>query len=130
LGKASVALNRFALLAKAGARITRRINLFEQLSFSLVQRVKKFPRGENCNAGVLLEIEQVTVAADDIVGPAGDGAFEDAVIIGIVRHYVQNHFRVDQIGNGFELGTNSGGVLRQDSEFDAELVLEFIQERG
>src|SRR5208283_5885083 len=94
----------------------------------LFQPVKKLPGGEDGNAGVPFKPEQMAVAADDVIGPARDSVFEDAVIIGIVRHRVEDNCWIDQIASACEFGSDRGRVWCRHAEFDAELVLKFIQQ--
>lgn len=53
--------------------------------------------GHDGDACVRGEMQQMAISADHAVSPAGDGALEDPVIVGIVRNGVQGEVRFHQV---------------------------------
>ena len=72
----------------------------------------------------------MTVATDDVVGVSFDGAFEDAVIVGVIGNHLEDEGGSDDGGNGFQFLAQGDGGGVGGVELAAQLFVEFIEEQG
>ena len=77
------------------------------------------------NRIVSFKLQQVIVPTDDVVRPARNGAFKDAVIRRVL-YYVQSHLGLDDAGHFFERFSRFGNILRRPVEFLGEHSRGFI----
>ena len=73
--------------------------------------IEKLPDGQDRDAFVRVQTQEMAVATDDNIGVALDGAFEYAVIIGVVCDDLKNKIRFRPIGDSFQSGADDSRVV-------------------
>ena len=74
--------------------------------FRLSKSSQVFSRGENRNAGIFSEVEQVMVSRDNHLSAGHYGAFYKHVIIGIVENHAEITGDFDALSNAAQIVEN------------------------
>ncbi len=91
--------------------------------FDLIHEV---PYGDDGDAVVGAEFQQMAIAADDAIRHTGDGAFEDAVVVGIFCDDGEMVDCANDIAEYLQLIADLSGLRWRPQEFEAEFFVEFI----
>src|ERR1700749_728256 len=85
--------------------------------------------GEDVDGCVGAEAQKVAVAADNAIRVSGDGALDDAIIIGVLWDHAQDLPRLDYFGSSLQAGADKRGIQLRNGEFEAQFFVEFVKQR-
>jgi hypothetical protein len=69
----------------------------------------------------------MTIAADNHVGAACHGTFQNAIIVRVVGYDVQNNVRLNHQSRFLQPGAHACGILFAHHELFTQLLVQFVE---
>ena len=70
----------------------------------------------------------MAIAADDRVSSSSNSAFQNPVVVRVVRDGIHNEVRRHQVSRAFEAAANRRSILSLYAEFETQLLIEFVEQ--